>query len=332
MIAMTGATGHLGNVLARKLVELGERVRVLLLPGEALDSLEALPVEGVVGDVRDEESLVAAFRGCDDVFHLAGIVSILRDQREFLRSVNVEGTRHVVSACLRTGVKRLVYTSSVHAFAELPHGVRIDERVPISPTRAPGEYGKSKALATIEVLEGAKRGLDAVIVCPAGIVGPYDFRESRMGRFLRYLVGRAIPGLPRGAYNFVDVRDVAEGEILAWRKGRAGELYILSGDRITFQGLIEVTRPLVGRSPRYLRLPRWVCRTGAILGEAAYHLTGREPLLTRESLDIIASNCDLCAAKAEREIGYRHRPIAETLRDTVAWLLGGKSLSSSGPP
>lgn len=323
MVLVTGAAGHLGNVLVRRLVESGERVRVLLLPDEPVESLEGLPIEPVIGDVRSAASLTTAFRGCEAVYHLAGIVSILREQAPILDEVNVQGTRNVVQACLEAGVGRLVYTSSVHAFAELPPGIAIDERVPISPRTALGEYGKSKARATLEVLAGVERGLDAVIVCPAGVIGPYDYRSSRMGRLMSYLIEASIVGLPLGAYNFVDVRDIAEGEIRACKEGKRGEVYILSGERIDFQELMRVTRALVGKRPAYVPLPLWLCRVGAFFGELFYRLTRREPLLTQESLDTVVSNCALSSAKAEREIGYRHRPIAETIRDTVAWLKRG---------
>ncbi len=331
MVLVTGGTGHLGNVLVKKLLESGERVRVLLLPDEPVESLEGLPVQAVIGDVRNEASLVAAFQGCEYVYHLAGIVSILKEQSQILEEVNVKGTRNVVNACLKAGVRRLVYTSSVHAFAEIPAGVLIDERAPISPREALGEYGKSKAQATIEVLKGTKRGLDAVVVCPAGVIGPYDYRASRMGRFILYLMQSSFLGLPDGAYNFVDVRDIAEGEMLACRNGKSGEVYILSGERITFKDLLRVTRNLVGRTPSYVRLPMWLCRAGALFGEFSYRLTHKEPLLTQESLDTIVSNCALSSAKAEREIGYRHRPIAETIRDTVAWLTRNRKLSFGTP-
>jgi len=331
MVLVTGGTGHLGNVLVKRLIESGERVRVLLLPDEPVESLEGLPVEPVIGDVRDEASLAAAFLGCEYVYHLAGIVSILKEQSQILEEVNVKGTRNVVNACLTAGVRRLVYTSSVHAFADIPAGVLIDERAPISPREALGEYGKSKAQATIEVLKGTKRGLDAVVVCPAGVIGPYDYRASRMGRFILYLMQASFLGLPDGAYNFVDVRDIAEGEMLACRNGKSGEVYILSGERITFKDLLRVTRNFVGKTPSYVRLPMWVCRAGALFGEFSYRLTRKEPLLTQESLDTIVSNCALSSAKAEREIGYRHRPIAETIKDTVAWLTRNRKLSFGTP-
>lgn len=318
MVLVTGSTGHLGNVLVRLLLDRGYRVRVLVQPTESLSSLSGHALEVVVGDVREEDTLVAAFRGIDVVFHLAGIVSILKEQRELLREVNIGGTRNVISACRRAGVRRLVYTSSVHAFSP-PDGSVLDESSPILPDQAIGEYGKSKAEATLEVLRAAAAGLDAVVVCPAGIIGPFDYRRSRMGRVISLLMRSSLFGLPEGAYNFVDVRDIAQGELLAAEQGRRGEVYILSGEKIRVDELVEATGEAMGRKATSFPLPLWLCRAGAALGSISYNLTGKEPLLTEESLAILRSNCDMSSSKAEREISYRHRPLAETLLDTVEW-------------
>ncbi len=326
MVLVTGSTGHLGNVLVRTLVERGYKVRVLVQPGENVGCLEGVGLEMFVGDVRNEAALVTAFEGIDVVFHLAGIVSILREQRELIREVNIGGTRNVIEACRRSGVRRLVYTSSVHAFSSPHGGAVIDETTRISPEMAIGEYGKSKAEATLAVLDAAREGLDAVIVCPAGIIGPFDYRRSRMGRVLSYFLRGTLFALPAGAYNFVDVRDIAKGEILAAEQGRRGELYILSGERIEVEELARFTVGVTGRKPFSLPLPLWICKAGAALGSAYYGITGKEPLLTDESLAILQSNCNMSCAKAEREIAYRHRPLSETLKDTIRWLTSGRNL------
>jgi nucleoside-diphosphate-sugar epimerase len=237
-----------------------------------------------------------------------------------LEEVNVAGTRNVIEACRRCGVRRLVYTSSVHAFAEPPSGRVIDEATPISAALATGDYGKSKANATLEVLEAARSGMEAVVVCPAAIIGPYDFASSRMGRFLSYLERWRVYGLPDGGYNFVDVRDVAQAEIAAAERGKSGEIYIASGERVELDELLASAQKAVGRAFFAFRLPMWLCRVGAAFGTLLYWLTGKEPLLTGESLEIIRSNSSVSCAKAEREISYYHRPVAQTLLDTLSWL------------
>lgn len=160
MVVVTGATGHIGNVLVRELLSRGENVSVVIPPFEDTACLDGLQLEMVKGDVRQIDSLIQAFRGGDVVYHLAGVISILPGKNELLHQVNVVGTRNVVEACLKTDVRRLIYTSSIHAVKEPPHGTVIDETLPYGPDTVLGDYAKSKARATLEVLKGVKRGLD----------------------------------------------------------------------------------------------------------------------------------------------------------------------------
>ncbi|MEW6106136.1 MAG: NAD-dependent epimerase/dehydratase family protein [Bacillota bacterium] len=176
MVTVTGATGHIGNVLVRELLAHGQRVRALIPPFEDPAPLDGLDVEKVEGDILDVGSLVRAFKWSDVVYHLAGIVSIVSGKRDLLYRVNVVGTRNVVETCLETGVRRLVYTSSIHAIAEPPPGVVIDESLPFDPDSMAWEYDESKARATLEVLRAQDRELNPVILCPTGVIGPYDFR------------------------------------------------------------------------------------------------------------------------------------------------------------
>lgn len=319
MVVVTGGTGHLGNVLVKELIENGETVRLLLYPGENPASIAGLVVETISGDIRDVKTLKLAFQGADTVYHLAGMVSILPQQRRLLEEINVQGTKNVVEACIAAGVKRLVYTSSVHALADMPKGFIINESVPFSPLKAAGEYGKSKARATIAVLEGVKRGLNAVVVCPSGVVGPFDYGPSRMGRLVMWALKRKLAGLPDGGYNFVDVRDIAKGQILAARNGQNGEAYILSGDEISFQELMKIVENATGRHIGMFRIPMWVCRIAAFAGGIRYRITRKDPLLTAESLEIIRGNYRMSSEKAESQIGWSHRPVAATIGDTITW-------------
>jgi len=331
MILVTGGTGHLGNVLVRELIAEGESVRVLVYPGEDTKALDELDVELVYGDVRDPEAVEKAVTGVDSVFHMAGIVAIVSDHPELLEAVNVQGTRNIVNACIAAGVRRLVYTSSIHALQDIPHGTVIDEKVPFDPVNAVGAYGKSKAKASLAVLEGVARGLDAVICCPTGVYGPYDFRPSRTGRLLlnAYIKGRQ--SLPEGSYDFVDVRDIARGEILAWRHGKKGETYILAGEKLSLGNMVKLVQKLVGRKIAVFRIPMWMCRLASKFIYIGYRITGKEPLVTAESLSIVRSNCVITSKKAEREIGFTHRPPADTVRDTIAWFTrAGKLLPETG--
>ncbi len=224
MILVTGATGHIGNVLVRKLMEIGEKVCVFLPPNESVAPLDGLSVEIRVGDIRNNYEVEKALKGMDYVFHLAGIISISPGKEKIMYDVNIGGTRNIINACIKNGIKRLIYTSSIHAFPDLPKNKIIDERVVIDPAKAVGEYGKNKALATLQVIEGIKKGLDAVIVCPTGVIGPYDYKKSEIAELISEYSKKRITAYIEGAYDFVDVRDVVEGHILAWKKGKKGEL------------------------------------------------------------------------------------------------------------
>ncbi|HEY6075088.1 MAG TPA: NAD-dependent epimerase/dehydratase family protein, partial [Anaerolineales bacterium] len=230
MWLVTGATGHIGNVLVRELLRRGEKVRALILPRESRAPLEGLDVEAVEGDVLNLDSLWQPLQGIRGVFHLAGVISILPGENPIVRKVNVEGTRNLLEAARRACVKRLVFTSSIHALRRVPDGV-IDESVPYDVENPYGAYDRSKAEATLEVQHASECGLDTVITCPTGVIGPYDFRGSMMGAVIRTAAERKPTLYVDEAYDFVDVRDVADGLIAAARDGKRGESYILSGHR-----------------------------------------------------------------------------------------------------
>ena len=319
MIVITGATGHLGNVLVRKLVSMNKKVRALILPGENIASLEGLEVEKMEGDVRVPDSLRKAFEGADIVYHCAGIISILPGQQKQLYQVNVLGTRNVANICLEIKTKRLVYTSSIHALSEPVPGIVFDESREFNPEKVLGEYSKSKALGTLEVLKGIEKGLDAVILCPSGIIGPYDYRVSEMGKLIVDFVKGKVKACVDGAYDFVDVRDVAEGLILACEKGRKGEGYILSGQQISVQQLLEFLEEISGVKAPSFKIPHQVARTAGFFNVLYCNLMKIKPLFTPFSIDVLASNSLVSCQKAQDEFGYSPRSIYESIKDTVRW-------------
>ena len=222
MLLVTGPTGHIGNVLVRELVSRGEKVRALVLPHDDLTPLVGLDVELVLGDILKLDSLRRAFEGVEDVFHLAGMISIMPGRNELVRRVNVEGTYNILQAAKEVGVRRLIYTSSIHALRRVPHGITIDESVPFDTQHAISDYDQSKAEASLAVLEATRKGLNAVIACPTGVVGPYDYKRSEMGQVIMGCIEEKPQLYIEGAYDFVDVRDVADGLILAQEKGQTG--------------------------------------------------------------------------------------------------------------
>jgi len=331
---VTGATGHLGNVLIRELLRRGKHVRALVLPDDEGRSLAGLPVEICRGDVTRPETLRQAFRGADIVFHLAGVVSISSIQAAAVRAVNVKGTHNVLAACLEAGVGRLVYTSSVHALTEPPPGGVLDERAGFDPARAVGEYGKAKAEASAAVAEASRNGLDAVLVLPTAVLGPFDYRLSEMGELIRMFAQGKLPAVVDGGYDFVDVRDVARGHLLAAERGRRGESYLLSGGRLSVREVMRVLGEEADKRPPRVVLPLPVAAAIARLAPAWERLTGRRALLTPYAVHTISARFRISDEKARRELGFTSMTVERSLRDAWRWMNEdpGSPLRRSAPP
>ena len=320
MIVVTGATGHIGNVLVRELITRKQRVRALVLHGDDCRSLDGLDVEIAHGDVTNLASLESAFSGADLVFHLAGIVTIMPNMAEVLQRVNVGGIRNVTAACRSAGVHRLVYTSSIHAIAEPPHGTIIDESQPFDPDRVLGDYARSKAKATLFLMEEVRRGnLDAVICCPTGVIGPYDYGTSNIGQLIVDFASGNLKSYVSGAYDFVDVRDVARGLILAAEKGQTGRHYILSGEQVQVPELMNELAVDIGYPAPTYRIPTAIARAAGVLASVYYRLLRRPPVFTAYSIDVLNSNSQVNSTRAKEELGFTHRPWRESIHDQVEW-------------
>ncbi|MCS7011226.1 MAG: NAD-dependent epimerase/dehydratase family protein, partial [Anaerolineales bacterium] len=280
------------------------------------------------GDVLDPDSLRLALRGVAMVYHLAGLISILPGHQPLVWKVNVEGTRNLLEAARREGIRRLLYTSSIHAIRRAPHGVVIDESLGFDPNSPYGEYDRSKAAASLEVQNAAQTDLDAVIVCPTGVIGPYDFRGSEMGEVIRSAAEAKPMFYVEGAYDFVDVRDVAEGMIAAAEKGRRGESYILGGHKISVRYLLETVREVTGRAFACIKIPFTLARWIAKFAPWYYRRTKAKPRFTPYSLEVLRSNAEISHRKAECELGFRTRPMFETIADTVCWFLENQPMRS----
>jgi dihydroflavonol-4-reductase len=316
-VAVTGGSGHLGGNLVRALLAQGREVRALMR--EDTRAVDGLPIQLVRGDVRDEKSLHKAFRGVEIVFHLAARISVIGEEGGLVRETNVQGVANVASACLACGVKRLIHVSSIHARDQAP----LDE--PLDETRSPAErkeypaYDRSKAAGEKKILEAVEKGLDAVLVCPTAILGPYDFKPSRMGQVLLDLHHRRLPALVEGGFDWVDARDVAAGALAAEKLGRSGEKYLLSGHWLSIADLARLVEKNTGvKTPRWTS-PMWLARFGAPFALTFSRLTGRTPLFTPESLWALRANKQVCRTKAEKELGYSPRPLEETISDAFRW-------------
>ena len=321
LFIVTGACGHLGSTLVRLLHSRGERVRGLMLPTEGAIAVEN--VEYFVGDVRDKESLRPLFENAGDaelyVLHTAGIVDISGEFSSTLYDVNVNGTRNLVELCRQYRIKRLLYVSSVHAIPEKDSVSVLQEVDQFSADRVVGGYAKTKAEATQAVLEAARTDLNAVVVHPSGILGPFDGSGNHMVQLVvSYLRGK-LPACVKGGYDFVDVRDVALGCLLALERGRRGECYILSNRHYEIRELLDMLRQIAG-GRRLPVLPLWMARAASPLLQYMARRRRERPLFTRYSLYTLSSNDRFSHDKATCELGYRPRDLFQTLRDTVAWL------------
>jgi dihydroflavonol-4-reductase len=329
MNLVTGATGHIGNVLVKRLLDSGKNVRALLLPGEDPTPLNGLNLERYEGNVLDFQALESAFKGVQNVYHLAGIISILPGEDALMQLVNVLGTRNVIQASSSAGIRRLVYTSSIHAITRVPHGVKIDESLPFDPDNPYGDYDRSKARASLEVLHAAQDKLDAVVVCPTGVIGPYDYQRSEVGHIIHSCVQKKPQIYVDGAYDFVDVRDVADGLIQACEKGHRGESYILSGEQLSVGGLLDTIQEITAIHFPRIKIPTQMASFASRFTPLYYRLTKTEPRFTPYSLEVLASNSNISHAKARREFDYNPRSLRESISDTVKWFTENHNLLAS---
>ena len=331
MIVVTGATGHIGNVLVRELISRGQTIRALVLPHDDLRPLHGLNTNIVYGDITNLQSLTSAFNGADLVFHLAGIVTIMPSMKKVLERVNVGGVRNVVAACRTSGVRRLVYTSSVHAIAEPTHGTVIEETQPFDPDRVLGDYARSKARATLLLLDEVhKGGLDAVICCPTGVIGPWDYGISNIGQLILDFASGHLKSYVRGAYDFVDVRDVVRGLILAAEKGQSGRHYIFSGAQVQVPELMKELERNIGYPAPTYEIPAAIARAAGVLASVYYRLIRRRPVFTAYSIDVLRSNSQVSSARAREELDFTTRPWQESIRDHIEWFRTENMLPTRG--
>ena len=314
---VTGASGHIGANLIRALLAKGRTVRALHHVN--LRAIENLDVEIVPGDVCDPSSLRKAFKGADVVYHLAARISLSMNDYPVLEPINVAGTRNVVQACLDCGVRRLVHFSSIHAFIQESVGKPIDETCPLVEPRNCPPYDRSKAAGEKEVRSGIERGLDAVIISPTAVIGPYDYEPSFLGEALLNLARGKMPALVAGGFDWVDVRDVVEGALTAEEQAPTGAKYLLSGHFASVSDLAVMVEEIIGTPAPKLIMPRWLAYIGAPFMAGFAQLTGKRPLYTSASVRALHSGQDVSHDRAARDFGYQPRPLRQTIIDTFEW-------------
>jgi dihydroflavonol-4-reductase len=324
---VTGATGFVGAAVARALLGAQWQVRVLARPGSDRRNLKSLEVEVSEGDLADLKSLERAVQGCDGLFHVAADYRLgARDPAELYRA-NVEGTRNVLSAAHRSGVQRIVYTSSVATIGIPADGTPGDEQSANSLENMIGHYKRSKYLAEEVVREAAQGGISVVIVSPSTPVGPGDVKPTPTGQLVLDAAAGRMPAYVDTGLNIVHVDDVAAGHLLAYERGRAGERYILGGQDMSLREILELIARLERRDPPRVRLPYGVVLPIAYLAEGFARLTGRSGRITLEGVRMSRKKMFFSSAKAVRDLGYRWRPPVQAFEDAIRWFRDNGLLS-----
>jgi len=317
---VTGATGFLGSHVARQLLSNGAELRLLVRATSRTENIADLPADRVVGDLRDVESLRRGMSDCEVVFHVAADYRLWsRDGRELYQS-NVDGTRNILQAARDSGVRRVVYTSSVATMGFGNNGSMTDERTPVSLANMIGDYKRSKFMAEQLVIEAARGGQDVVIVNPTTPIGERDIKPTPTGRIVVDFLKRKFPAYVDTGLNLVDVKDCASGHLLAMDKAVAGERYILGGENLTLKQILDKLAALTGLPSPSIRLPYAVAyATGVVDTLVTGTLRKQEPRVTLDSVRMGRKKMFVTSAKAERELGWSPGPVDGALRRAVEW-------------
>lgn len=317
---VTGARGYVGYALVKELSQRPGRIRVLLR--HDTKSLDEFNVEKAMGDICDYDSLEKAFEGATTVYHVAGLVDIEGNRDRLVWEVNYNGTKNVVAACKKCGVRNLVYVSSVDCIPASKGTAKIKEYTNLDPNLLPDAYGKSKAAATQYCIEQSDDKLKICIVQPSCCIGPDDYQgtNSVCTMIQLYLSGLFPCTLRFGGYNFVDVRDVAKGMISAAEKGRGGECYFLCGDRLSVTEFIEALAKIEGKEPPKIALTKGFLLKMCPVIEVLFKAAKLPPVLTPFSINKLCENCNFSYEKAVKELDYSPMSAEDSLRDTINWM------------
>ena len=320
---VTGGTGHIGNVLIKKLLKLNKKVTAIVLPNEDLTPLKDLDIEIVYGDVCDRDFIFKTLKGNVTVFHLAGIINIGTTDIDKVYKVNVEGTKNVVDACVENKIPKFVYTSSVHIIEPVKNKVLLEPDV-FDENKIIGDYAKTKCIATKYVLDSCDKGLNATVVYPSGVIGPCDYKISELGQVIIDYINKKLFAYVKGGYNFVDVRDVADGIISAAEKGGKKEGYILSGYTVTLKEMFTIINEKIGRTKFPAKLALWFVKMFAKLSDLYYKVRKKKPVFSSYSLYTLNSNSNFSNEKAKQQLGYNTRPVEESICDAIDWFKTNK--------
>ena len=316
-IGITGANGHVGANLVRRLLKEDYEIRVLQYHDH--EAFDGLNVKVINGDLDDPGSLVPFCKNLDVLIHLAAKITISANSYESVYKINVDGTKNLVKAAKSAGVKRYVHFSSIHALVHEPLDEPMNESRSLA-TNSSISYEKTKSIADEWVMAQQSSDFDVIVLNPTAILGPCDFKPSLMGQLIIRLYKGSLPGLIPGGYDWVDVRDVSEATCKAIFQGRGGERYILSGTWKSIADFANLLGTVTNKKINKPVFPLWMARLGLPFIQFYSKLTGQHPLYTKQSLSILQEgNKNISNQKAKTELGFNNRPLADTLKDTVDW-------------
>lgn len=317
---VTGATGFVGSHVARALADRGATLRLLVRSTSRTDNIAELRAEVASGDLRDPGSLKKAMSGCEFVFHVAADYRLwVRDPEEMYRA-NVEGTRAIIRAAEESGVRRVIYCSSVATMGFSSDGTLADENSPVSLAEMVGHYKRSKFMAEQVALEAGRNGANVVVVNPTTPIGEGDIKPTPTGRIIVDFLNKKFPAYVDTGLNLADVREVARGHLLAMEKAVPGERYILGGENLTLKQILDKLAQLTGLPSPTTKVPHAVAMGFAVLDEFfTGTLRGKEPRATVDAVRMGRKKMFASSAKAERELGYKVIPVQDALGRAIAW-------------
>lgn len=317
-IGITGAAGHLGATICRTLIDKG--YEVVAFVHNDMEALKDLPIRIIRGDILDRNSLTSFIAECDAVIHAAGSIELSYKFEKKTYDINVLGTKNILEIAKEVKTLKLVYISSVHVFRQKPYDIQLDETRPFVSDDSVF-YDQTKRDAHILAQEAAENGQDVVVVCPSAIIGPNDYKPSKLGKAIVDIYKGKFPALFKGGFDFVDVRDIAEGTIAALEKGRSGETYILSGKYYTLKELSNFVFEAKGVNKKLMALPLTLAYAGLPIIKTIAYITNKPPLYDKLYVDVLKDgNRETSSIKAQEELGYSPRTLKETLHDTINWL------------
>lgn len=316
-IAVTGATGHIGSAVCRELVKRGYEVKALMRSD--MRAIANLDITHVKGDILSRESLIKLMEDCDGVVHTAGLIRLGYKYDKEVYDINVTGTKNVFDVAISRKVKRIVHLSSIHAYRQQPLNASLDESRQLVAERSIF-YDQTKRTAHLLAQKMAAEGHDVVIIAPTSVLGPPDFKPSKIGKAVVDIYKGSVPAAVKGGFDFVDVRDAAAGIVSALEKGKPGASYLMGGKYHTIKDLADTVLEVKGVKKRLAELPLLAAYVGLPFIKSYAALAHKAPLYDKVYLDILQdANRHIVSEMARQELGFTARPLKETIADLIGW-------------